>query len=171
MEIRRVITGLRDGRAAFVHDDVVPAVSPPLLGNEIVRLWGFDDGPAVPGTHGPLPGSAAFFPPPGGLRAVVWTVPPPDAGDTRDDAHAHTADEELVPGMAAVPVDADGLHATPTLDFHLVLTGAVDFVLEGGARTTLRAGDVLVVNGQPHAWRNETGSACTLLGVFYGATT
>jgi mannose-6-phosphate isomerase-like protein (cupin superfamily) len=169
MDIRRVITGIAQGRAVFIADEDVAAVRPPLIGNEIVRLWGFDD-PPVAGTAGrPLPASAAFFPPAGGMRAVLWTAPAAAvAGHAAGDEDARTVTEQLVPGMADVAVDADGLHVTSTVDLQVVLEGEVDLVLEDGEHRTLRAGDVAVVNGVRHAWRNLTDERCLLLAVFYG---
>jgi quercetin dioxygenase-like cupin family protein len=141
MEIRRVITGAIEGRGVFTADETVAAVSLPLVGNQIVRLWGFDKPPQTPAPGRPQDPKTTFFPPPGAVRAVLWTAPP----------------------AAAV-----GLHTTATSDLQLVLEGEIELVLESGERRTLRAGDVAVVNGIPHAWRNETSERCLVLAVFYG---
>jgi hypothetical protein len=170
MEIRRVITGTVDGRGLFTHDETLSAVSPPLVGNEIVRLWGLDEPPAVP-AEGLAQGPASqFFPPAGGVRAVVWTAPPASAvAHVEAGSAALRRTEELAPGLTTVSVDAAGLHTTATIDLELVLEGEIELVLEGGESKTLRTGDVALVNGIPHAWRNERSERCLVLAVFYGA--
>jgi hypothetical protein len=172
MEIRRVIAGVAEGRAAFTHDEAVVAVRSPQLENEIARLWGCDQPPVVPSDDGPQPPSASFFPPPGGMRAVIWTAPPyfGVARRVSDEDAARSADE-LLPGMASVEVRDDGVHTTATVDFELVLRGEIELVLDGGAARGLQAGDIAVVNGVGHAWRNHSDEACVLLAVFYGAET
>jgi hypothetical protein len=170
MEIRRVIAGSVAGHASFTHDEAVPAVQPPLLGNEIVRLWGLDEPPKVPSGGGPQPSSVSFFPPPGGMRAVVWTAPPAAAGRGHPGSRAdRERTDELVPGMASVEIGADGLHATATVDFELVLHGELELVLEGGDSRMLYAGDTAIVNGVRHAWRNHSDAESVLLAVFFGA--
>jgi hypothetical protein len=170
MEIRRVIAGSLGGSATFTHDEPVLAVRSPLLGNEIARLWGFDESPIVPSDAGPQPPSVSFFPPPGGMRAVVWTAPPllGVVHQSGGEAERRRA-EQVLPGAAAVEIDDDGMHATATLDFELVLQGEIELVLEGGDSRTLHAGDTAIVNGVRHAWRNHTDETCVLLAVFYGA--
>jgi hypothetical protein len=49
------------------------------------------------------------------------------------------------------------LHSTKTLDYHVVLAGEVDLVLEDGIHR-LRTGDCAVVRGARHAWRSEHGA-------------
>ena len=77
--------------------------------------------------------------------------------------------DELVPGMASIEIGADGLHATATVDFELVLQGELELVLEGGDSRTLYAGDTAIVNGVRHAWRNHSDVESVLLAVFFGA--
>jgi mannose-6-phosphate isomerase-like protein (cupin superfamily) len=169
MEIRRVITGAIEGRGVFTADETVAAVSPPLVGNQIVRLWGFDKPPQTPAPGRPQDPKATFFPSPGAVRAVLWTAPPAAAvRHTAIGMAERQRTEEIAPGLALVEVDDQGLHTTTTSDLQLVLEGEIELVLESGERRTLRAGDVAVVNGIPHAWRNETSERCLVLAVFYG---
>ena len=154
----------------FTHDELVSAVRSPLLGNEIARLWGFDEAPVVPADLTPQAASASFFPPPGGIRAVLWTAPPA-GGVIRHSGgeEQHRLTDELLPGMASVVVGTDGMHATATIDFEFVLQGEIELAIDGGESRTLRAGDAAVVGGVRHAWRNLTNETCLLLAVFYGA--
>ena len=74
--VRRVVTGTINGRSAVAGDDLVQAVKvSPLPGYAWHRVWGFDDPPGDP-PRAELEGSLAHFPPPGGLRYHVYTVPP-----------------------------------------------------------------------------------------------
>jgi quercetin dioxygenase-like cupin family protein len=76
--------------------------------------------------------------------------------------------EAIVPGMSDVAVDGDGLHRTPTIDCQYVLSGEIELIIEDGKTTTLGPGDLAVVDGVPHAWRNDGDQPCVLLGIFYG---
>jgi mannose-6-phosphate isomerase-like protein (cupin superfamily) len=58
---------------------------------------------------------------------------------------------EYAPGQGR---DDPGLHATDTADHFYVISGEVVLVLETGD-VTLRAGDVGVVRGVVHGWRND----------------
>jgi mannose-6-phosphate isomerase-like protein (cupin superfamily) len=172
MEMRRVVTSNAGGTPSFVSDERLTAVSPPLLGNEIARIWGFDDTPRLPSETEPQPSEAAFFPPPGGFRLVMWTLPADGALERpTGDAYAAARQEmeRIVPGMADVEYSSEGMHSTSTVDCEYVVSGEVTLVLEGGASTILEAGDIAVVNGCPHAWRNEGGGPCVLLAVLLGA--
>ncbi|WP_328608396.1 cupin domain-containing protein [Amycolatopsis sp. NBC_00345] len=78
--------------------------------------------------------------------------------------------ERLMPGaMAAVEAGAPGMHRTDSLDYVLVVSGEVTLELDGGERTVLRAGDVVVQNGTRHAWHNHGTGPCTIVGVAIGA--
>ena len=44
---------------------------------------------------------------------------------------------------------------TETIDYGIVLTGAVTLALDDGSETRLDAGDVVIQRGTAHAWLNE----------------
>ena len=77
MKIRRVVTGhTPDGKAAIASDTEVDATTVALLpGAEFHRLWGADTAPAFPDEGSPYP-SVTYFPPLGGFRFGLFTVPP-----------------------------------------------------------------------------------------------
>jgi mannose-6-phosphate isomerase-like protein (cupin superfamily) len=70
----------------------------------------------------------------------------------------------LARGVAGI--DADGWHATPTVDYLLILNGSVVLALETG-EVELHAGDCVVQRGTRHAWRNRTDTpvrmACVMV--------
>jgi hypothetical protein len=85
-----------------------------------------------------------------------------------DEAAARKAMGAVVPGMSDVAVDDGGLHQTPTLDCQFVLAGEIELIVDDGNSTTLRPGDVAVIDGVAHAWRNNGDQLAVLLGAFYG---
>src|SRR6266487_585104 len=74
--VRRVVTGTADGVSRVSRDDLVrPVTVSALPGYAWHRLWSLDDSPTDPPSvevEGPL----AHFPPPGGIRFNLYTVPP-----------------------------------------------------------------------------------------------
>jgi cupin domain len=168
MIVRRVVATTAGGKSSLVSDELIEPVQPPLIGNEIARLWGFDAMPR-PGESQPQDLAAAFFPPPGGFRLVKWTLPPRSHRVAVDDeAAARKQTEAVVPGMSDVAVDEDGLHTTATIDCQFVLSGEIELIAGDGKSTTLRPGDLAVVDGVAHAWRNNGDAPCALLGAFCG---
>lgn len=173
-DVRRVATGHdASGRAVFVEDVRVPSTEPPLMpGLGFQFLWHCASAPAVPGSGMPDP-AGPYFPVPGGVRWLVFTVPgerlpPPDGTDL---AAAGAATEAMLPGLrATMEPDNPGMHRSDTVDFIYVLDGEIVLELDDGRETTLRAGDTLVQNGTRHAWRNRSGRPCRMLVLMLGAT-
>ena len=138
MDVRRVVTGHdADGKAVFVSDGPVAPIVPSLLpGNEFHRLWGGDATPHFP-DDGSQPEAPSYFPPVGGFRFGLFTIPPDGgAGAPPDlDFEAAMAEfEEKLPGLAGHMEPADpGMHTTSTIDFEVVLQGSVDLELDDGA--------------------------------------
>jgi quercetin dioxygenase-like cupin family protein len=168
--VRRVVTGTINGRSHVAGDDLVQAVTVSSLpGYAWHRLWGLDDPPGDPPTA-ELEGRPAHFPPPGGLRYHVYTVPPQrsrpspmlSAEDERE------LDEQL-PGRAAyMESGQDGMHRTPSVDLICVLSGEIWLELDAD-EVHLREGDFVVQNGTRHAWRNKSHRPCTMAVVLVGA--
>src|SRR5512135_2045378 len=77
MKIRRVVTGhTQDGKAIVTRDTDVDAVTLATApGMEFCLLWGGDSPPTFPDDGSPRP-SPSYFPPVGGFRFNVFTVPP-----------------------------------------------------------------------------------------------
>jgi hypothetical protein len=55
-----------------------------------------------------------------------------------------------------------GMHATPTVDLGVVLSGHVTLVLEDASTVELSAGDYFVLRGAQHAWVNAGEESCVL---------
>lgn len=173
MRIRRVATGHdAQGRAIVAEDELVESRSPPLMpGMGFHFLWHREATPCFPDA-GHADAGGSYFPPPGGLRWLVFTIPaerqPPPAGTDLALAKAET--EAMLPGLLGLMEPANpGMHRSDTIDFIYVLEGEVVLELDDGRETTLRAGDTAVQNGTRHAWRNRSGRVCRLLVVMAGA--
>jgi quercetin dioxygenase-like cupin family protein len=174
MNVRLVVTGVVDGEDRFVSDDRIDGRCPPLIGNEIIRVWGFDEAPTTPISGEPLPSTAPFYPPPGGLHTAIWTLPPAATDDSEgepmsdeEQAEARRLTDEIVPGMLDVEFAADGSHTTATVDIQYILSGRAK-IKTGGVTKEVSAGDVVIVNGGDHAWWNDSDETCVLYGVFFG---
>jgi len=84
MKVRRVVTGHSpEGKAIFASDEAVePIVLEKLQGNEFHRLWGGDAVSIFP-DDGSKPASPRYFPPVGGFRFGMFTVPPASTVSSR----------------------------------------------------------------------------------------
>jgi len=174
MQIRRVVTGHdAHGRAVVAHDELVDGFRPAIMpGAEFHRLWGADGPPRFPDDGGPPP-RAAYFPPVGGFRFGTFTLPPAGAGPLPADLDvaAALADMEThLPGLLGHMDPGDpGMHTTATVDFEVVLSGAVTLELDDGAKVTLHPGDTAVQNGTRHRWHNRGDVPATLAVFIVGA--
>lgn len=170
MDVRRVVTGHDgEGKAVVVSDEVVSPVAPTMLpGSEFHCLWGSDTRPHFP-DDGARPDGHAYFPPVGGFRFHLFTIPPDGgAGAPPDlDFEAAMAEfEQKLPGLAGYMEPGEiGMHTTATIDFEVVLQGAVTLELDDGATVSLGVGDTVVQNGTRHRWSNP-GSEPAVLAVF-----
>ncbi len=60
------------------------------------------------------------------------------------------------------------MHRTDSLDYAIVLSGAIDMEVDEGA-VHLEAGDVLIQRGTAHAWSNRGTEPCVVAFVMIGA--
>jgi mannose-6-phosphate isomerase-like protein (cupin superfamily) len=174
-EVRRVVTGhSADGKAVFVSDDPVAASALGSGSNSgIHQLWGGDETPIYPDDGTPPP-RATFFPPVGGYRFLVVTMPPAGAGAgtaPAGDPDAIRADlERSFPGLAShMEADNPGMHTTDTIDFEYVVSGEIVLELDDGAEVVLHPGDTVVQNGTRHRWHNRTSEPATYVAFLVGA--
>lgn len=78
-------------------------------------------------------------------------------------------DLELIdPSMEAGQGGDPAMHASDTIDYEVVISGKVDIELPGGKTRTLSPGDLLVMAGVPHAWRNPYDEDCMYIVVTIG---
>jgi len=173
MKVRRVVTGhTGDGKATVASDTEVDAITLDFLPiGEFHRLWGADEAPTFPDDGSPRP-APAYFPPVGGFRFGLFTVPPQSQAlpENLDFQRAFAEMEAKLPGMAAhMEMDCPGMHTTNTIDFEYVISGEVWLELDDGKEVLLKAGDTVVQNGTRHAWRNKSSEPCRLVFCLIGA--
>lgn len=173
MKVRRVVTGhTPNGKAIFASDTEVDAITVALApGMALYRLWGADEAPTFPDDGSPR-SAPAYFPPVGGFRFGLFTVPPQSVTLPEDfDLDAGLKEiEEKLPGMAAhMEPDAPGMHTTNTIDFEYIISGEVWLELDDGKEIHLRAGDTVIQNGTRHAWRNKGSEPCRMVVSLIGA--
>lgn len=173
MNVRRVVTGHdQHGKARVVSDSLVAPVTLDLLpGWAFHRLWGHDERPHFP-DDGTQTDGQSYFPPAGGSRFVVFTIPPGEVAlpPDLDIAAAFRDMEQALPGMAEhLERDSPGMHTTASIDYDFVLSGSVTLELDDGATVELNAGDLVVQNGTRHAWRNTGTEPCVVAVTLIGA--
>lgn len=173
MGIRRVVTGHDDqGRAVFASDEVVePVTSAIVPGYEFFRLWGSDETCRFPG-DGSKPDAVQYFPPVGGFRFGLFTVPPESEAQLGDiDFEAALGEmEEKLPGMAGhMEPENPGMHTTATVDYEYVVSGRALLELDDGATVEVGPGDTVIQNGTRHRWQNPFDEPCRMVVVLVGA--
>jgi mannose-6-phosphate isomerase-like protein (cupin superfamily) len=98
---------------------------------------------------------------PNGSTFGVSSFPAHSSGEVDPD----TLDDS----MTATSDDGDaGMHASGTIDYEVVISGKVDLHLPGGKKRTLVPGDLLVMGGVPHAWKNPYDEDCVYIVVTVG---
>jgi quercetin dioxygenase-like cupin family protein len=173
MGIRRVVTGHdQAGKAVFASDETIEPITGDLVpGYQFFRMWGSDAACRFPDDGSP-PSAVQYFPPLGGFRFGLFTVPPDSEAQLGEiDFEAALAEvEEKLPGMAGhMEPDQPGMHTTATVDYEFVVSGRVLLELDDGLTTELGPGDTVVQNGTRHAWRNPFDEPCTMVVVLIGA--
>jgi quercetin dioxygenase-like cupin family protein len=129
---RRVVTGHDPrGNSVFLLDGPPPVVRTAPDGARFVELWNTGAMPAPIAAQEPEPTERDL------------TVPPAAHG-------TKIRINEFPPGVVSPT------HRTETVDYGIVLEGEVVLVLDEGAETVLRAGDVVVQRGTDHRWENRT---------------
>jgi quercetin dioxygenase-like cupin family protein len=172
--VRRVVTGHdTDGKAVFVSDEAVDPVMTGLSASSAFhQIWGGDELPHFP-DDGRRPAATTYFPPVGGFRFGMFTLPPadePGPGPGVDIAAAIAQLNAALPGMLDhMEPGAPGMHTTATIDFEVVLSGEVVLELDEGETVHLHPGDTVVQNGTRHRWSNPGTEPATLAVFICGA--
>ena len=173
MKVRRLATGHdASGRSIVASDVQIDAIKIKLLpGCEFHNLWGSDENPKI-AADGAAPVAPGYFPSPGGVRFLMFTIPP-KGKETRmaiDDPTAIAQANEKLPGfLALMERGSGGMHTTETIDFDYVIEGEVTLELDDGRQVLLRTGDTIVQNGTRHRWRNESPRPARVLACLIGA--
>jgi mannose-6-phosphate isomerase-like protein (cupin superfamily) len=173
MKVRRVVTGHSPAGKSVVASDmqVDSIVVGALGGSEFHRLWGSDAVARFPDA-GAEPATPRYFPPVGGFRFGMFTVPPDAVSRAlfRNTAALLRELDAKLPGLGEpLEPEAPGMHTTDTIDFEYVISGRVVLELDEGATVELGPGDTVVQNGTRHAWRNPFSEPCRMVVCLIGA--
>jgi mannose-6-phosphate isomerase-like protein (cupin superfamily) len=171
--MRRVVTGhTSDGKSTIASDTEVDVIRfSQLRGSEYYKLWGADETPTFPDDGSPPPYST-YFPPVGGFRFVIFTIPPDSVQRLENlDVEAVLVEMgEKLPGAAKYfENDSPGMHTTDTIDFEYIISGEVWLELDDGKEVRIQAGDTVVQNGTRHAWHNKVSEPCRMVACLIGA--
>ena len=107
-------------------------------------------------------------PAPDAVKVRWFTVAPDDDGRTAEEKEAAAAFAFAAVGAAEARVDTSRhpmMHKTNTLDVIVLVKGAVDLVLDEGAPTPLKPGDVVIQRATNHAWINHGTETALLVAV------
>jgi mannose-6-phosphate isomerase-like protein (cupin superfamily) len=168
--MRRIVTGLnQESRGTIAMDGAAPRVArfDTRPGFELTLLWS-TDALTQPATGGdPTLTAWPWVPRAGGTRFGICQLPP--LGPPIDGGAFLREVAAKAPGLAGDRDPAEpGMHATPTIDYLVVLSGEVVMEMEDGNTTVVRAGDCVVQNGTRHAWRNRGEVPCVMVYVMLG---
>lgn len=101
---------------------------------------------------------------------MIVQFPPKTAFIGIDPVAAGEEERRVLPGLAELFDPArPGFHATPTIDQAILLQGEIWLELDEGQETLVRAGDVVIQNGTPHAWHNRTDKPAIIAAFMLGA--
>lgn len=118
----------------------------------------------------PIPSGDAAF-------SLIWTTAsvPADANDDTDgrdrDAGLTLHKGSVIRIVDMVPGGVSPFHRSSSIDYGIVLSGAVELELDDGVKTTACAGDIIVQCGTIHLWRNPSADTpCRIAFVLIEAT-
>ena len=94
--------------------------------------------------------------------ALVWTTEKVPADNFADVSGADRPADLTLRGGSVIrivdmlPGKSSPMHRSFSIDYGIVLSGALELELDGGQVVPLRAGDIVVQRGTNHLWRNPS---------------
>ncbi len=168
---RRVVTGhTASGKSTVLFDGPVP--EGPVARDRFVWTTGAtpaDNRGAADAAQAPH----RLEPPANGSVFRVVEFPPESALPPMSAAEKRAFFDDLFGSMGASHCRVDttrspGMHKTSTVDYVIVLRGAVTMVLDEG-EVTLEAGDLVVQRGTNHDWVVRGSEPCLIAAIMLGA--
>jgi quercetin dioxygenase-like cupin family protein len=167
-KFRRVVTGVNtDGKSVIMSDGLAEGVLDfgerrPFHAH--TYLWKTqDEKQDFTGFRDPIDANFKTFPTPGGTTLLIVQFDPQDDNvlkrlDPTQGFKAMGASDNL-----HVSARHPYMHATPTVDYGIVLSGKIKLLLdEGNEEVELTQGDVLIERGTLHAWYNPFSEPCII---------
>jgi predicted SnoaL-like aldol condensation-catalyzing enzyme len=170
---RRVVTGYSSGKSVVLSDTHLSTYAfKTIPGFRHTYVWTTDGtaevDPAKVDTA--LPKSA--LPLAGGSLVQIVTFPPAASRTLNALDPKAIAQEYLtrLPGLAdTFERDGSQMHATPTIDYALLLDGELWLELDDGKTVHLSAGDIVVQQATRHGWRNKSDRPATIAFFMLGS--
>lgn len=162
-QVRRVIHGTAADGTSTVLDDSLATKRLETPAFTIVDLWRFDGLPTDLNGDDHLPDQIELTPPLGSMVFRMCAIAPDEEW-----AGKHYSESLDAIASSDEEVEDSGAHATDTLDVVVVLSGEV-YCTTDSHETLLKAGDVVVQNGNSHVWSNRSGEVCTVAFVMAAA--
>ncbi len=157
--VRRVVAAERPDGTSYVGADGPP---PNLMGG-LAPLWATDLGkttlPIRDLQDDPALDFRDLFGKPGDTRLCAVSIPPQASSSIEG------LDIDFRPAGAHA---GDGWHATYSVDYVIIIDGEIHLALDEG-EVHLKAGDVVVMGGVSHVWRNKGDRPCLMYSVVVGA--
>ncbi|MDF1855059.1 cupin domain-containing protein [Pseudooceanicola sp.] len=172
--LRRVLTGHdANGQSVIVSDAPSPSplTVPTRPGYMVANVWRTGAAPSDVNAPDDILAHKGVLPPERGTVIRVIDFPPEPEDPAEMKAMLDATFREIYP-------DADhtgetkghsGMHRTLTVDYAIVLHGAITAVMDEG-ETVLTAGDILIQRGTNHAWSNRSGEICRICFVLIDAS-
>jgi hypothetical protein len=169
LRIRRVVTGVdAAGHSVVVSDAIAPRFHDfaSIPGMSETLVWETRPGEPIPATATDTTLETTSLVAARGATQLKIVRFPPDsvfADPSFDPGAAASEQAAAQPGLAELfEPDAPGMHATPTIDYALVLEGEITLELDDEVLVPIARGEVVVQNGTRHAWRNLTSAPATV---------
>jgi len=147
-----------DGSSIVAREDVLQPSAFPGIG-QLFTLWGTDNVIELPDS-GNVPSFEGTFPPVGGFRIFMTRFAPNET--------ALAGGNDMPENLKNIPSASD-LHSSATVDCNMLLSGALDCVMSDHSVVSLKAGDMIVLNGAEHAWQNNSAEEAVMLFFMTGA--
>jgi quercetin dioxygenase-like cupin family protein len=146
--MKRVVAGVNEAGRSYVMS------SEELDGSAAITVWDYEPSQVLASIRTIDPAVAAEWLEPkagGGARWILAPVNP------QSDQGHHLPMESF---------DEHGFHTTRTVDFDVILEGELTIVFDED-RVRLQKGDLVILQGARHAWKNETGNTAVLLALLH----
>jgi oxalate decarboxylase/phosphoglucose isomerase-like protein (cupin superfamily) len=172
MKMRRIVTAESKSGVVVQANDLPETTTAGIPTN----IWGFDQLPNLPLAAEQVLGEyqqIGLFGPKGALRVDVMSFPP-ETGTQAPDLGALMAKVDFGKGHNMTPgKSGGGMHRTDSIDLVVVISGEgeMSYPDEDGElkEIHLKVGDIVVQNGNFHAWQNRSREPFVVLFVALGA--
>ena len=171
-KIRRVVTGHdANGKSIFIKDGIATSVKEmeSMPGLALTDLWVTNSAPADNSGNADAANRPIVLEPPASGTVLRIVEFPPDSA-WRDNADAKEAFSSIGADHATDDTSEDAMmHKTSTVDYLVVLKGEIWAILDDGAETCLKQGDVMIQRGTNHSWSVRTDDPCILAAILVNA--